>query len=140
MRRPRAPPRWSPAPRKGIGAAVASALAAEGWPVGIDYRTDEAGAQRVVAAIEARRRPCPPLAATSPTGPPAELFTTLEERSGPARAGQQRRRSADGLALADRRRRGTRVIDTNLSAAFRMTRRALRPMIRARFGRMINVA
>src|SRR5690606_1089422 len=30
--------------------------------------------------------------------------------------------------------------DTNLNAAFRLTRRALRPMIRARFGRVINIA
>ena len=33
-----------------------------------------------------------------------------------------------------------RVIDTNLSAAFRFTRRALRPMMRARRGRIVNVA
>ncbi len=33
-----------------------------------------------------------------------------------------------------------RVVDTNLTAAFRMTRRALKPMIRARFGRIVNVA
>ena len=33
-----------------------------------------------------------------------------------------------------------RVIDTNLSAAFRMTRRALRTMIRTRWGRIVNVA
>jgi 3-oxoacyl-[acyl-carrier protein] reductase len=32
------------------------------------------------------------------------------------------------------------VIETNLSAAFRATRRALRPMLRARFGRIVNVA
>ena len=32
------------------------------------------------------------------------------------------------------------MIDTNLSAAFRATRRALRPMLRARFGRIVNVA
>ncbi|MGD0455436.1 MAG: SDR family oxidoreductase, partial [Solirubrobacteraceae bacterium] len=32
------------------------------------------------------------------------------------------------------------VIDTNLSAAFRATRRALRGMIRERFGRVINLA
>jgi 3-oxoacyl-[acyl-carrier protein] reductase len=32
------------------------------------------------------------------------------------------------------------VIDTNLSAAFRLTRRALRPMIRNRFGRVVNIA
>ena len=32
------------------------------------------------------------------------------------------------------------VIDTNLTAAFRLTRRALRPMIQARFGRIVNIA
>jgi 3-oxoacyl-[acyl-carrier protein] reductase len=32
------------------------------------------------------------------------------------------------------------VIDTNLTAAFRTTRRALRGMIRERFGRVINIA
>jgi 3-oxoacyl-[acyl-carrier protein] reductase len=33
-----------------------------------------------------------------------------------------------------------RVIDTNLTAAFRLTRRAMRGMIRSRYGRVINVA
>jgi 3-oxoacyl-[acyl-carrier protein] reductase len=33
-----------------------------------------------------------------------------------------------------------RVLDTNLSAAFWTTRRALGPMLRARFGRIVNVA
>jgi len=32
------------------------------------------------------------------------------------------------------------VIDTDLTAAFRLTRRALRPMMRARAGRIVNVA
>ena len=32
------------------------------------------------------------------------------------------------------------VVATNLTAAFRMTRRAMRPMIRARYGRVVNVA
>jgi len=32
------------------------------------------------------------------------------------------------------------VLDTNLSAGFRTTRRALRGMIRARYGRVINIA
>ena len=33
-----------------------------------------------------------------------------------------------------------RVIDVNLTATFRATREALRPMLRARFGRVVNVA
>jgi 3-oxoacyl-[acyl-carrier protein] reductase len=32
------------------------------------------------------------------------------------------------------------VIGTNLTAAFRLTRRAMRPMIKARYGRIVNVA
>jgi len=32
------------------------------------------------------------------------------------------------------------VLDTNLSGPFRLIRRALRPMMRARFGRVINIA
>jgi 3-oxoacyl-[acyl-carrier protein] reductase len=32
------------------------------------------------------------------------------------------------------------VLDTNLTAAFRLTRRAVRGMLRARFGRIVNVA
>jgi 3-oxoacyl-[acyl-carrier protein] reductase len=32
------------------------------------------------------------------------------------------------------------VIETNLTAAFRMTRRALRPMMRARTGRIVNIS
>ena len=37
---------------KGIGSAIARALAADGWVVGVNYRSDEAGAKATVAAIE----------------------------------------------------------------------------------------
>jgi 3-oxoacyl-[acyl-carrier protein] reductase len=33
-----------------------------------------------------------------------------------------------------------RVLDTNLTGAFRLTRRALKSMMRARFGRIINIS
>ncbi|HEY5318900.1 MAG TPA: SDR family oxidoreductase, partial [Solirubrobacteraceae bacterium] len=32
------------------------------------------------------------------------------------------------------------VLDTNLTGAFRLTRRALKPMMRARFGRIVNIS
>ena len=38
---------------KGIGAAIAKALAADGWNVAVNYRSDEEGAKRTVEAIEA---------------------------------------------------------------------------------------
>ena len=36
---------------RGIGAATARALAAEGWPVAVNFRADEAGAREVAAGI-----------------------------------------------------------------------------------------
>jgi 3-oxoacyl-[acyl-carrier protein] reductase len=47
---------------------------------------------------------------------------------------------ADGLAVQLDDDDWSRVLDTNLSAAFRLTRRAVRTMIRQRFGRVVNVA
>ena len=48
--------------------------------------------------------------------------------------------TADGLAIQLDDEAWDTVVDTNLTAAFRMTRQAIRPMIRARYGRVINVA
>jgi 3-oxoacyl-[acyl-carrier protein] reductase len=69
------------------------------------------------------------------------LFKELEERLGPVlvlvnNAGVR----ADGLAPQLGDDEWERVLETNLSAAFRATRRALKPMIRARFGRVVNIA
>ncbi len=47
---------------------------------------------------------------------------------------------SDELALSLSDSDWGEVLDTNLTAAFRATRRALRGMIRERFGRVINMA
>jgi enoyl-[acyl-carrier-protein] reductase (NADH) len=47
---------------------------------------------------------------------------------------------ADGLAVQIDDDQWDRVLDTNLSAAFRLTRSVLRPMMKARYGRIVNVA
>jgi 3-oxoacyl-[acyl-carrier protein] reductase len=126
----------------GIGAAIATGLAADGWPVGLNYRSDSEGAERVAAKIAEAGGTATTLAGDlCADGTADALFEQLEERFGPVlvlvnNAGMR----ADGLSpqLADEQ--WDRVIDTNLSAAFRTTRRALRPMLKARFGRIVNVA
>jgi 3-oxoacyl-[acyl-carrier protein] reductase len=126
----------------GIGAAIARGLAADGWPVGINYRTDEAGAERVAAEIEDGGGTALVLAGDIRERDTADaLFGELEERLGLVlvlvnNAGVR----ADGLSPQLGDEQWSQVIDTNLSAAFRTTRRALRPMLRARFGRIVNVA
>ncbi len=47
---------------------------------------------------------------------------------------------ADGLAIQIDDDQWDRVLDTNLSAAFRLTRSVIRPMMKVRFGRVVNVA
>ena len=127
---------------RGIGAASARALAADGWPVALNYRSDAEGAERVAAEIEAAGGRAVTIAGDI-SDPEAidELFEAVEAQLGSVlvlvnNAGVR----ADGLAPQLGDDEWSRVIETNLSAAFRTTRRALRPMLRARFGRIVNVA
>jgi 3-oxoacyl-[acyl-carrier protein] reductase len=127
---------------RGIGAATARALAAEGWPVGVNFRSDGDGAESVVREIEALGGSAAAIGADIADPEAAgELFTELEKRFGPVlvlvnNAGMR----ADGLSPQLGDEQWDRVLETNLTAAFRVTRRALGPMIRARFGRVVNIA
>jgi 3-oxoacyl-[acyl-carrier protein] reductase len=110
--------------------------------VGVNYRSDEEGAKRVVKEIEdAGGEAIAVQADVSDASAPDELFEKLEEEFGPVlvlvnNAGMR----ADNLSPQIDNEDWERVIDTNLSAAFRTTRRALRPMMKARFGRIVNIA
>jgi 3-oxoacyl-[acyl-carrier protein] reductase len=128
---------------KGIGAAIARALAADGWAVGIGYRADEAGARATLEAIEQAggRGALVPGDVTSNGDGPDLVARSEEALGGPVlalvnNAGVR----ADGLALQLDDDAWERVIDTNLTAAFRLTRGAMRGMVRARYGRIVNVA
>jgi 3-oxoacyl-[acyl-carrier protein] reductase len=127
---------------RGIGAACARRLAASGWAVGVNYCASEALAREVVAAIEQDGGRAIALPGdVSKQRDVGEMFTRLEAAHGPVlvlvnNAGV----TDDALAAQLRDEEWQRVIDTNLSGAFRTTRRALRPMMRARFGRIVNVA
>jgi len=127
---------------RGIGAAIARALAKEGWPVGVNYRSDSEAADAVVEEITGAGGRAKALQGDVSEPATADaLFTALEEEFGPVlvlvnNAGVR----ADGLSPQIDDEDWDKVIDTNLSAAFRLTRRALRPMIRNRYGRVVNIA
>jgi len=125
---------------RGIGAATALALAGEGWHVRVNYRSDEAGANDVVAKITdaggtatlwqgdvADAADIQRLAEPGDDGPVLVLVNNAGVR-------------ADGLSPQLDDEQWQTVIDTNLTSTFRATRAALPKMMRARFGRVINVS
>jgi 3-oxoacyl-[acyl-carrier protein] reductase len=127
---------------RGIGAAIAVGLAGDGWPVAVNYRTDADGAAATVAAIEAvGGRAVSFQADVADPQAPAGLVEAVHRELGPIgvlvnNAGVR----ADGLALSLSDEDWQRVLDTNLHGTYRMTRQVLREMIRARFGRVVNIA
>lgn len=126
----------------GIGAATARNLAGQGWPVAVHYRSDADGAEKVVASIhEAGGQAVAVHAELTAPDAARELADRVERELGTVlvlvnNAG----RRADGLSPQLNDEQWDSVIETNLNAAFRLTRQVLKPMVRNRFGRIVNVA
>ena len=128
---------------RGIGAAIARALARDGWRVGVNYRTDRDGAESVGSEIERDGGEAIALAAdVADRDAPDTLFGALESHfDGPVLALVNNAGiSRDDLTPSLGDEEWDAVLQTDLTAAFRLTRRALRPMLRARTGRIVNIS
>lgn len=128
---------------RGIGAAIARGLAADGWAIGVNYRVDADSAATVVEAIRAEGGRAVAIGGdVRDPATPAALLSAVEQDLGlPAlvlvnNAGITR----DALVAQLDDDSWDAVLETNLSAAFRLTRHALRSMMRERFGRIVNIA
>jgi len=128
---------------RGIGAAIARSLAEDGWPVAIGYRSGAEQAEAVKGEIEAAGGRAITLQADiAQPGVGDQLLADAQEGLGAPvlvlvnNAGVRR----DGLSPQITDDDWDTVLTTNLTAAFRLTRRAVRTMIRARFGRIVNIA
>jgi 3-oxoacyl-[acyl-carrier protein] reductase len=127
---------------RGIGAAIARALAAAGCAVAVNYHTGQHAALAVVAAIEGAGGKAVSVAAD--VADPAavdRLFDVAQGALGPIdilvnNAGI----AQDGLLLRTSVEDWDRVQNVNLRAAFLCSKAALRGMLRRRWGRIVNVS
>jgi 3-oxoacyl-[acyl-carrier protein] reductase len=115
---------------RGIGLAIARALAADGDSVAVTYRSE--GAPEGLFGVRCD---------VTDTASVDAAFTEVEEKQGPvevlvANAGVTR----DQLLLRMSDEDFDAVLDTNLVGAFRCVRRASKGMIRLRRGRIILVS
>jgi len=127
----------------GIGAAVARGLAADGWAVAISYRSRAEAARAVAEQIgEAGGKATLLQADVSERGAAEELCGRAEQRFELPLLVLVNNAAviADHPVVMLDDESWQAVLETNLSAAFRLTRRALPRMVSERFGRVVNVA
>ena len=115
---------------RGIGLAIAQAFAQQGDRVAITHRGSSVPADLYGVACDITDADAVDAA-----------FTTVEAELGPvevlvANAGI----TDDTLLMRMSEEQFTRVLDTNLTGAWRCARRAATKMVRARFGRMIFIS
>jgi 3-oxoacyl-[acyl-carrier protein] reductase len=127
---------------RGIGRACAIALAGAGHRVAFCYSSDEDGAKETRAAVEEVGTDA--LAVRTDISDAAAVdgaFGEIEDALGPVEllvnnAGT----TEDGLIARMSDDQWQRVIDTNLTGAFHTIRRAAPKMMRARWGRIVNIS
>jgi 3-oxoacyl-[acyl-carrier protein] reductase len=127
---------------RGIGRACAVALAEAGHRVAFGYSSDEDGAKETRSAVEEAGADALAVRADlRDAGAVDGAFGEIEDAFGPVEvlinnAGT----NEDGLIARMSDDQWRRVIDTNLTGAFHTIRRATPKMMRARWGRIVNVS
>lgn len=127
---------------RGLGRASALALAADGWKVAVGFRSSEVDAKETLQAIqEAGGDGVTVRLDTLDEHSIAEGFRGVAEALGPVtglvnNAGF----SQDGLLLKFSIETFDRIMETNVRGAFLCSQAALRGMLKARWGRIVNMS
>ena len=127
---------------RGIGRAVVVELARAGHPVAFCYARDETGATTTQTEVEREGGKCLAVRADVADGEAVDAaFREVESSFGPVtvlvnNAGITR----DGLLVRMSDDAWRAVVDTNLTGAFHTIRRATPAMMKARYGRIVNVS
>jgi len=126
---------------RGIGQAIAHVLGERGMTV-VGTATSEAGAQAIVEALETAGVAGTGLVLDVTDDASVEsVVKTVQARFGPIQvlvnnAGI----TQDNLLMRMNEAQWAKVLDTNLSSVYRLCKACLRPMMKARYGRIVNIA
>jgi len=124
---------------RGIGRAVALGLAEKGYKV-IGTATTEAGAQAISEALAAYPGSvglC--LNVNDAPGVEAAVERIVRELGGLHVLVNNAGITRDTLSMRMKDEDWDAVLDTNLKAVFRLSRAAIRPMMKQRYGRIVNI-
>jgi 3-oxoacyl-[acyl-carrier protein] reductase len=122
---------------RGIGAAIAQALAEQGALV-VGTATSEAGAARITEALPGASHGVA-LDVNDAVACEALVERILKEHHRLSVLVNNAGITRDNLAMRMKDSEWLEVIDTNLTAVFRLSRLVLRPMMKQRHGRIINI-
>lgn len=127
---------------RGIGRGIARRLALEGAAVVVNYRTDESGAGETVRLIEEAGGRAVAVHGDVSLGEQAAALidAAVTHLGGMHILVNNAGVSKDVLTVRMSDEDWDRIVDTDLKGAFLTTRAALRPMIRQRWGRIVNIA
>ncbi len=127
---------------RGIGAAIARSLAAAGAHVVVNYRTQQDAADRVVADIveHGGRADAVCFDVADGEGVDAAVRAAAERLGKMDVLVNNAGVSADALILRTTEQDWHRVLDVNLKGVFNCTKAVARSMMRARYGRIINIS
>ena len=124
---------------RGIGRAIAMALAGQGMKV-VGTATTEAGAASIseaLATFAGSRGLC--LNVNDVAGVDAAINAIVKELGGLHVVVNNAGITRDTLSMRMKDDDWDAVLDTNLKAVFRVSRAAIRPMMKQRYGRIVNI-
>lgn len=127
---------------QGIGRAIAQRLAKLGADIVVNYRSNSEAATETKTSIETLGRRCTVIQAdVRQEEEVTRLFSEAAQALGPItilvnNAGTTRDKLILQMSLAD----FEHIIDSNLRSTFLCTKAVLRPMMKARWGRIVNIA
>jgi 3-oxoacyl-[acyl-carrier protein] reductase len=125
---------------KGIGAAIAAALARDGFDIWLNYRSDHEGASAVAREIEQNGRKCLllPFDVADGDAVKSALVSLLEAETPYVLVNNAGFRKDAVMAMMGKEEWQS-VIDVSLSGFFLVTKLVVTNMLRKRKGRIINV-